>query len=166
MWSLQDRLPTNANHMLMNHSLAVMKLFLSSSKEELTEENKLLDLNGKLICNIGKWVFFHQIFRAWGIAFVAASSQFHGVTCFLRRSQAHSRLNMYGKRKTNTDRHFWNLTNYPNTIKCFWDKSYQAKCGISAPEGCQTNRSRRVTKLLWLFLYNSNSKHGLDQLKC
>lgn len=123
MWSLQDWLPTNANHMLMNHSLAVMKLFLSSRKEELTEENKLLDLNGKLICNIGKWVFFSWIFRAWGIAFVAAS-QFHGVSCSLRRSQVHSRLKMYGKRKTNTSRRFWNLTNSPNTIKCFWAKLY------------------------------------------
>lgn len=34
MWSLQDWLPANANHMLMNHSLTAMKLFLSSSKEE------------------------------------------------------------------------------------------------------------------------------------
>lgn len=40
MWSLQDWLPANANHMLMNHSLTVTKLFLGSSKKYHPDNEK------------------------------------------------------------------------------------------------------------------------------
>lgn len=40
MWSLQDWLPANANHMLMNHSLTVTKLFLGSSKNYHPDNEK------------------------------------------------------------------------------------------------------------------------------